>query len=273
MELTTRRIQDECRKILNEFIRICTEYRLRYYLIDGSMLGAVRHNGFIPWDDDMDIAMPRPDYERFCTVASRELPSNMYFVSYEESLKGESLGEIAHIFSRDMTIKMNYFSGERTTNVWIDIMIMYGMPKSKFWQKIHYKRYFLYKGLARMGRIRNIGNRHYSKLEKAFISIARHIDLSKVINTEGLLLRSVKLLKKYPYDKEQFVLVLPSEYGDRELVPKDYYEPGRPCAFEDLEVRIPTKAEQVLSRLYGDYMKFPPEEQRVSKHKVTIVEE
>lgn len=273
MEFTTRRIQDECKKILNELIRICNDYQLRYYLIDGSMLGAVRHKGFIPWDDDMDIAMPRPDYEKFCDIASRELPSNLYFVSYEESLKGDSLGEIAHIFSRDMTIKMNYFSGERTTNVWIDIMIMYGMPNSIIRQKAHYKHYFIYKGLARMGRIQNIGNRHYSRLENLFISIARHIDLSKVFDTEKLLLKSIEILKKYPYDNSEYVLVLPSEYGDRELVPKDYYEPGRICDFENIKVTIPEKAEKVLSRLYGNYMEFPPEDQRVSKHKVTIVEE
>lgn len=273
MESTSKRIQNECKKILTEFIRICNQHHLRYYLIDGSMLGAVRHRGFIPWDDDMDVAMPRPDYEKFCQIASDELPSNMYFVSYEDSLKGNHLGEIAHIFSRDMSIKMNYFSGERTTNVWIDIMIMYGMPQSRMMQFLHYKHFYLYKGIARMGRIQNIGHRKYSPAEKAFITIARKIDLSKVLNTEKILLRSVKMLKKYPYDNSDFVLVLPSEYGDRELVPRDYYEPGRKCQFEDLEVMIPSKAELILTKLYGDYMQFPPEEERNSKHKVTIIEE
>lgn len=273
METTTKKIQDECKKILMEFVRICKKHKLKYYLIDGSMLGAVRHKGFIPWDDDMDIAMPRPDYEKFCEIAALELPSNMYFVSYEDSLKGDYLGEIAHLFSRDMKIKMNYFSGERTTNVWIDIMIIYGMPQSKFGQFIHYKHYYLYKGLARMGRIQNIGGRNYSFLEKTLIKIAQRFDLSKLLNTEKLLLKSVQIMKKYPYDTSNYILVLPSEYGKKEMVPKKYYDPPRVTEFEDMKVLIPNKAELVLTGLYGDYMKYPPKEERTSKHKITIIEE
>lgn len=66
-------------EILLEVDRICQKHDLRYYLIGGSVLGAIRHSGFIPWDDDVDLAMPRPDYERFLEVGSRELPDN-YFV-------------------------------------------------------------------------------------------------------------------------------------------------------------------------------------------------
>ena len=69
--------------ILKTFIRICEENNLRYFLCYGSMIGAVRHQGFIPWDDDVDVAMPRPDYERFSHIADEVLPGHLYFSTYK----------------------------------------------------------------------------------------------------------------------------------------------------------------------------------------------
>ena len=268
---TTRTIQNILKRMFFAFSDICERNNLRYYLIDGSLLGAIRHKGFIPWDDDMDIAMPRPDYEKFCQIAKEELPSNMYFVSYEESLKGQYFGEIAHLFCKDMKIETSYFDRDITTDVWLDIMIMYGMPDNAYKRKVHYKRYYLCKGVARLGRIKNVGDRKYSKIEKMALFIARKIDLSKLFNTEKLLLRSVSILKKYPFDKSNYVVVVPSEYGDREIMPKEYYTKERHGEFEGKTILIAGEAEKILTSLYGDYMELPPVEKRTSKHKVRIL--
>ncbi|MFV0364823.1 MAG: phosphorylcholine transferase LicD [Suipraeoptans sp.] len=267
----TKEIQDICKKILKEYIRICDKYELRYYLIDGSMLGAIRHEGFIPWDDDLDIAMPRPDYEKFCSIVKSELPDNMYWVSYEESIKGKSVGEIAQLYCSDIELEMDYFSERKTTNVWMDIMIMYGMPKGSVMQNVHYYFYYLHKGLARMGHIENIGRRKYNLFERMAISLARSLNLSKVLNTEKLLQRATTILKKYSYDESSSIIIVPSEYGKREITLKDSYEPARKSKFEDLYVNVPRLAEQILTNLYGDYLKFPPKEERKSKHKVKIL--
>ena len=74
-------IQDKILSILKEFINICEENNLTYYALGGTLLGAVRHNGFIPWDDDIDIGMPREDYEKFKKIASNVLPENYKFLS------------------------------------------------------------------------------------------------------------------------------------------------------------------------------------------------
>ncbi|MCR5670851.1 MAG: LicD family protein [Butyrivibrio sp.] len=268
---TTKQIQDTIIKILKSFAGICEKHNLRYYLIDGSMLGAIRHHGFIPWDDDLDIAMPREDYEKFCKIAAKELPGNMYFVSYEESLKGKSLGEISQIYCTDLKVEMDYFSETKDTDVWMDVMIMYGMPGGKLRQRMHFFHYYLIKGIARMGRIKNVGGKKYGFVEKTAIALAKAIDLSRIIDTEKMLLKSVKVLKKYPYDSSESLIVVPSEYGKNEIVPKNYYEGGRKEKFEDLEASVPAEAEKVLTKLYGDYMEFPPVEKRKSKHKVRII--
>ena len=265
-------IQSVLKKMFFVFVNICEKHQLKYYLIDGSLLGAVRHKGFIPWDDDIDVAMPRPDYEKFCQIADKELPSNIYFVSYEKSLKGTYFGEIAHLFCKDMRLETEYFDRKITTDIWMDIMIMYGMPSGSLRRKLHYGRYYLCKGLARMGRIQNIGERKYSICEKALIELARKVNLSKIIDTEKLLLHSVSILKEYPYENAEYIVVVPSEYGMREIMPKKYYTTVRHGEFEGRRILIPGKSEKILVSLYGDYMKFPPIEKRVCKHKTTIIE-
>ena len=76
-----RRLQLVELDILKEFLRICDKYHLRYYALGGTLLGAVRHKGFIPWDDDVDIGMPRPDFCRFEQVIEKELPDYFHYLS------------------------------------------------------------------------------------------------------------------------------------------------------------------------------------------------
>lgn len=272
-EKSVEKIQSVLRKMFFTFVDICEKHQLKYYLIDGSLLGAVRHKGFIPWDDDIDVAMPRPDYEKFCQIADRELPSNIYFISYEKSLKGKYFGEIAHLFCKDLKLETEYFDRKITTDIWMDIMIMYGMPNSSLRRRIHYGRYYFCKGLARMGRISNIGKRQYSICEKKLITLARKVDLSKIINTEKLLLHSVSILKEYDYEQSEYIVVVPSEYGMSEIMPKKYYTQERFGEFEGKTILIAGEAEKILASLYGDYMKLPSIEKRVCKHKTKIIEQ
>ena len=71
--------------ILKEFLRICKKHHLRYYALGGTLLGAVRHEGFIPWDDDIDVGMPRPDFRRFEKIAEKELPEYLHYCSFKKT--------------------------------------------------------------------------------------------------------------------------------------------------------------------------------------------
>jgi len=71
--------------ILKEFLRICEKYHLRYYALGGTLLGAVRHEGFIPWDDDIDVGMPRPDFRRFEKIVEKELPEYLHYCSFKKT--------------------------------------------------------------------------------------------------------------------------------------------------------------------------------------------
>ncbi|MBO5987370.1 MAG: LicD family protein, partial [Lachnospiraceae bacterium] len=82
-----RKLQLTILELLKLFKEICEKHHLRYFMVGGTMLGAIRHQGFIPWDDDLDVGMPRPDYEKFIKIAKQELPAGFLFLNYKQDEK------------------------------------------------------------------------------------------------------------------------------------------------------------------------------------------
>lgn len=116
-------------KILKEVVRICEKHSLEYFAIDGTLLGAVRHGGFIPWDDDVDIGLPRDSFERFVELAPKELPSSMsinYFKYHEDDDKELSYG--VRVYCNDLKIIQHVTENSQPHDVNIDIMQLDGMP-------------------------------------------------------------------------------------------------------------------------------------------------
>lgn len=268
---TTKKIQFTIKNIFSKFVEICNDNQLRYYPIDGSLLGAIRHKGFIPWDDDIDVGMPFPDYEKLCQIAKDQLPDNMYLVTYEESLKAGSIAEIARIYCTDLRLKVGYFEKEESTYAWMDIMIMFGMPSNKLLRWFHYKHSYIVKSIARLGRVNHVGRKKHSFIEKIGILFAKKFDMSKIIDSEKWMLKNIKILTKFTYDQSSYIIVFPSEYGSREILLKNYYEPAVKGEFEDLIIRVPKNSDAILKKLYGNYMHLPPESEQHSKHRVTLL--
>ena len=131
-----RKLQQVELGIIKVFSDICEKYGLRYYLVGGTMLGAVRHHGFIPWDDDMDVGMPRPDYERFAKIVQNELPSGYQFLNYKKD------STYKRYFSRLVDVSVKVYNASNTKTItesaWLDIFPFDGMPTKKLCQKIHF---------------------------------------------------------------------------------------------------------------------------------------
>ena len=117
---TLKKLHEVEVEILDEFVRICKKQKLQYFLYYGTLLGAVRHNGFIPWDDDLDVAMPREDYEKFIKMAKEELNDNFYIdnkdTNDEYYLNFTKLRKKNTIFEQDFQV--NY---DGPKGIWIDI--------------------------------------------------------------------------------------------------------------------------------------------------------
>ena len=135
MDSNLRKLQLIELEILKEFVKICNEEKLTYYISGGTFLGAVRNKGFIPWDDDVDVAMPREDYEIFLNIVEKKLNKNYIFQTYRNT------ENYYHYFSRivDNTIKVRNNSAKQSKiePAWIDIFPLDGMPKNKIVLMIH----------------------------------------------------------------------------------------------------------------------------------------
>ena len=269
--------QMEC-DMLQEFIAICEKYNLRYYAISGTALGAVRHKGFIPWDDDVDIAMPREDYDRFLAVAGKHLSKHLFLQTYKTE-KGcpRFFAKIRN--SNTTFIEVGAKKDTRNRGIYIDIFPMDGYPRNKWkqlecmWKNylfdacIHYiyhsfslKKVLLYKS--------NKGRR----IIKRFIgAIAMHTkyrgyDLAKIN------LAKEEYVKSFSYDESELICSYGGVYGKKEIIPKHYLGEGVFMQFENLTIRIPERYDDYLKHFYGDYMQMPPEHTRSVGHPREIVD-
>lgn len=254
--------------LLKTFKRICDKYHLSYFLSAGTLLGAVRHKGFIPWDDDVDVAMPRPDYERFLVVAKKELAAPYYL-----DVRENSAAPWAKLENTSMRVKTEMNYNDQVWYAWIDIWPMDAMPSNPlhyFIRKLHIcfrqKMYVL-------SECDNFVNRWKKRSagKRLLIEFIHSIHLAKLFNSDRQLEKWIRVLKKYPYEKGKYIGNLMGEYKFKYMKAHEIYEPGKELMFEGEMFRVPEHYDVILTSIYGDYMKLPPEDER-GIHKIEILD-
>lgn len=248
-------------EILKEIDTFCDNNNLCYYLVGGTLIGAIRHKGFIPWDDDVDIMMPRQDYEKLISSYNKTDNPKYQIVSIE-STKGYYL-PYAKMIHLD-TVLYEKVSNPIPIGVFIDIFPMDSMPCNyeeacQFFDKVgKYRRILTLKNLA-VSKNRS--------LFKNLIIILSHIILS--IYPRHILLKKLDCVSR-SFEKETnsslICDVSVATYGYREILKREWLYPAKECDFEHLIVKVPNDYHRVLSHFFGDYMKLPPIEQQVSHH-------
>lgn len=252
-------------EILGEFMRVCDELNLRWYAGYGTALGAIRHKGFIPWDDDVDIVMPREDYEIFCEKAQELLPEN-YFVQTLKSEKEYYL-PYAKLRRSDTTFwEKGTLYDEINHGIYVDIFPMDGYPTNFLAEKI-----FMLKRIVYNNFLYQSGNcKELNGYRRALVLLYK-IFRGKLTRKEAAY-KKEKLVKKTSYDKSELVSCMVEDFPKAEAVLEDVYGEGREVEFENIRIRVPAKCEVYLEKLYGDYMQFPPEEQRVPIHTCVLID-
>ena len=246
-KISVKDIQNVSLEVLKETLKILNRYGLRYILYYGTLLGAVRHKGFIPWDDDLDIAMPREDFERFKKIANQELGENYFFQDY--STDAEYPAVTAKVRANNTTLIENGYRGLKNMNhgIFIDIFVAdwYKPSALNKWRLLKIK---LYRNIL-------IAQKDYhTKGLKRFIA--------KMFSREKTFGKIEKLSLKL--DKGQTKNAYLMDYNT--IVDKDIFNQTVETPFEDIAVKIPKEYDAYLTKLYGDYMQFPPEEQRKPLH-------
>lgn len=242
-------------EILDEFVRICNKHHLRYSLMAGTMLGAVRHSGFIPWDDDVDVAMLREDYEKFLKIAPDELDKKYYLDCFEHNHKYHlgfaKLKKNGTIFDEESSHHMDNHKG-----IFVDIF-----PVDNVYENTK-KSYFF----AVM--IRTIVQTIYVKQKVSKLKDCRHKILSAILYLfpHTFLMKLEKKLCTINKDNNSkyvacFLGIYPFK---KELMPRAEYLPMKEIVFENKKYSVLKNTDLYLSNLYGDYMKLPPKEKRVN---------
>lgn len=267
-----RELQLSILQVLYVFKDICDKYGLRYFPADGTLLGVVRHQGFIPWDDDVDISMPRNDFEKLPEVLNKELPDDMYYKYFkhmDDNAKNIQYG--IRIYSSKVQTKTCFYGEEIIEDVNIDVFPLDGMPKSRLINKIHQLELLTIKAITKLSQIDNVRTfMKRSLFDATVIKFGKIIRLDKILNTKRWYYRLDNALKRYSYDNSDLVCIFWSDYRFNEMVPKSWYEPSMTKKFEETYLPCPVKAEQILERLYGDW-KNPPPEGPKQKHPIELV--
>ena len=253
--------------ILKTFMRICEENNLRYFLCYGSMIGAVRHQGFIPWDDDVDVAMPRPDYERFSQIADKVLPDYMYFSTYKLGKDHITLSSM--IMNKNQDFTLHNAGKVMKTGAWMDVLAIDGAPKPGLARKLFFIKFMYRRTMCQLAHFDEIVNLQKPRpwYEKAVIKFAQITKIEKHLDGVKCGRKYHELLSRVPYDEAEEVATFQGDDRLEGIVPKAVYGEGTKYKYEDTYVIGPDDYDRYLKCYYPDYMTPPPMELR-NRHNV-----
>ncbi len=264
-ESALQRLQHIELDMFKEIVKICDRHGLTYYLSAGTFLGAVRHKGFIPWDDDMDMRMPRPDYEKLIRYLPKELPEP-YIVRH--FIHDHTVHRyFARVENTKVKLKRTHTVNEQITNAWIDIFPLDGMPDNRILAKLR-KIHLLYRKMwmqiSVFDEIVDVKKKRPWQ-ERVIVFLATHTPIQKMVSWEKCWKKLDRALKAYPLSKSRYYMNFMSAYKFKDIIPKSIYGKGAMYPFEDTSFNGPEDYDGFLKILYGDYMKLPPVETR-DKH-------
>lgn len=268
MEDNIKKLHNVNLQIVKEVITICEENNLMYYIIGGTLLGAIRHKGFIPWDDDIDLGMPREDYEKFLQVAPTKFSSHLLIVNYRTDPKYQYY--ITRVRDTETkVIETRIGNDSKYTNASIDIFPLDGSPNIAIFRKLYYFRVMYHRALMSLCYKDSIDTeRKRSRKEKMLLFIMKLLPIDRIFNPYNEKCKIDKIMRKYKVEDSNYIGCLMGAYRTREMVPKAFYGEGAFYQFENIEIRGPQLYDDFLTMVYGDYMKLPPVEARKTHFKI-----
>ena len=249
-------------EILKQVDKICKENNLKYSLMDGSLIGAIRHKGFIPWDDDNDIMMPRPDYEKLKKIMINNPIDNLKYMSSDT--QEDCYYPFAKIVSTKTSIKEHKAKEIKDYGVFIDVFPIDGVSNNKIKRYIQTRTVAMLRNLIRISSYeKQISENKMKKIIKKFLTI-----ITQLIGTNRMTKKVQKLMKKYSYESSKYVTLIYNDISinKRKIYGKDIFEKISYKPFEDKEFCVIDDYDKYLTDLFGDYMTPPPSEKQKSNH-------
>ena len=256
MELTTKQLQELKiveTELLRQFIRVCKQLNVNYYLLGGTLLGAVRHQGFIPWDDDIDVGMLREDYDKLMREGQALLPEGLFLQNHVTD------PDYPHNFGKlrnSRTTFVEYSMKDRAMNhgVYIDIFPLDYYPEKN-------RRWFWFRNMLLRLRITYAFS---ADILRPVTRLLRVFTLPLLPSLRGAIAKRETLFRSVTSGSR--IANHCGAWGAKEIVPAHWYGEGTDVTFEGLTVRAPKEYASWLTQVYGDYMQLPPEEKRIPHH-------
>lgn len=221
-----------------KYIRnICDENGIDYYLAYGTLLGAVRHRGFIPWDDDIDIYVKGKDIDKLADIINK---SNRYqmFTCRNNS---KFLDQLPIVIDKDSVVDFNCFPLQATMGIWIDIFPLYGLPSGE-----------------------NEVKEYASKIKEMEMRKWNCLYDEEKCHIEALKLD--EFISSYDFDEAEYTGYFLSPYFTKDYLKTAYFKNKDYFMFEEEKFCVPMDYAGVLETIYGDYMQLPPEDKRGERH-------
>ena len=258
-ELTLQEVQKESLEVLKKVKKIFDQNGWKYYLTYGTLIGAIRHEGFIPWDDDIDIWVPRDDYEKFIQYCkeNKENLKPFEIIHYSTNIK--------YIYPIARFSNSNYYTEydnvkDYGLGLFVDIYPLDGINDDDKSYKKRITR--INKDICLAGLIKIVkSNSTIKNIIKYPYFIFR-----KILGVNRLLIKQDTISKKYNYKDSEKVWVSWANkqiaFNKSDIINKEE------CfkKFENETFRVPLKYDKILTEVYGDYMKLPPKEERIAQH-------
>ncbi|WP_125573338.1 LicD family protein [Levilactobacillus huananensis] len=250
---------------LSQFIHLCEQLDLPYFMMGGSLLGTVRHQGFIPWDDDVDVGMLRADYDRLLAAAPALLADTHYFLQTPASDENYGLS-YAKLLDRNTYIEEKNNVNSARKGIFIDIFPLDRISDDPNQQREQMAKFQLLNTRLlfqlRYHLVDTPLRKFQSGLNSDQLADARSLKAERQAvmtqyESNTTLPRVKNLASQYAYAKETFTV---AELTDL-----------TPLPFEQLTVQVPANYASILTRMYGDYMTLPPANQRTEKHLEKVI--
>ena len=261
-------LQEYLLGMIKWFHEFCKDNEIRYYALGGTMLGAVRHKGFIPWDDDIDVGVPRKDYEKLRRICKESSKEEKYRFEFPDSQSNEFATPYAKLYDTGTTLIENYYKTYKR-GIFIDIFPLDGTGNS---YKESYRYYKQLKAVYNlfMTRVAAINKRRHP-VKNASIVLGRLIP-DRLLPVRSLRVYLDRKASQKDFDKMIYGGNVFGNWGLKEIMKTSIMGEPKEYEFNGITIYGVEKYDEYLSNLYGDWQKLPPKEKRVTHHDYLILD-
>ncbi|MBM6602587.1 LicD family protein [Pediococcus acidilactici] len=270
VEEKLNQVQSAELKLAKKFHRLCKEMDINYVMLGGAMLGAIRHKGFIPWDDDLDFGLLREDYEKLFDFLNTEKGS-LRVASYKN---GNTHDYPFKIIDPSIKLINKNHKVQEEEYAWIDIFPIDGMPNNFLMRQVHKANLLKDRALLKLSQLSTgvaLSNPNRNLIEKIIIKLGTALKIDRLLSEDKMMDRLDINLKKFHTKNSDFLVNFMGAYKFKEMFKREIYLSEKKYCFEDTFFYGIEKYDLYLNQLYGNYKKLPEIQDR-DKHKMELKE-